>query len=435
MKKFGLMAAVIFVVVLGAAGFVYTRAVTKSVDASCNGILYDNMESAALQITASNEQAIGIGRTMRSSRLVNAYFQDPKNSQLAQLAQAELEGYQKASSTIHLVYWINDVDKIFHSTSAAPYSVDPSLPENSWYNLTLKQTKDYNFNINYNANLKSADLWINLPVFDDNGKPIGMLGLGAGISQLMNDIAKHLDQGVTMYYFNPGGIIMSGGGIDMMENKKLVDTLGPMGAEALAKTKLIKQDGTSIEYFQDGMSSVSVNYVEALGWYSMAIMRRSPAMYFGSIVSILFFVMLALIVVTFVAFFVMIRGIVMRMKRMGYSLKEISASGDLTKRITVNVDDEIGTLGKIFNTTFETMSQLVSLIKSAAVKIQSQSEVLDTGASEASGASTEIKTDIAAIEERMTSQSASVTRWEKRRSGKRLSSGFAKAKVSRFLKA
>ena len=74
---------------------------------------------------------------------------NPPDPELEALARNELYEYQEHFE-LKVVFWDNDVDKMFYSTGNGPYIIDPDDSESYWYNLTLYRTERYNFNINYN---------------------------------------------------------------------------------------------------------------------------------------------------------------------------------------------------------------------------------------------------------------------------------------------
>lgn len=54
--------------------------------------------------------------------------------------------------------------------------------------MTLLETEVYNFNINYNPTLKQTNLWGNAVVSDDAGKPIGILGTGIPLTDMIQEM-------------------------------------------------------------------------------------------------------------------------------------------------------------------------------------------------------------------------------------------------------
>ncbi|MDR3299478.1 MAG: methyl-accepting chemotaxis protein, partial [Candidatus Accumulibacter sp.] len=120
-------------------------------------------ESMLLRLAMEVNSELALVSRMADSRLIRRYLLDPDNRDLRNAALDEFADYRKSFKN-NIVFWINDIDKLFHYNDSS-YILDPSRPENYWYNLTLHQTEKYNFNVNYNPDLQQANLWINAPVF------------------------------------------------------------------------------------------------------------------------------------------------------------------------------------------------------------------------------------------------------------------------------
>lgn len=83
---------------------------------------------------------ISLALKWADSSITRAFFLDPTNSTLKQLAFDEFKGYRKAFSA-NSNFWTNDVDKIFYSNDEYSYVVDPENPADYWYKMTLYETE------------------------------------------------------------------------------------------------------------------------------------------------------------------------------------------------------------------------------------------------------------------------------------------------------
>ena len=149
--------------------------------------------------TSMNEQLTLVLQLLRMPA-VKDYLKDPADEELKAAAFKDLEVF-KESFKSKSVFWVSDVDKMFWSDMQPSYVVNPSDPNDYWYNMTMYQTDVYNFNINYNPQLKQTNLWVNA-VVKENGKSIGMLGTGIPLTDMINEMYDGLDPAVTMYLFN-----------------------------------------------------------------------------------------------------------------------------------------------------------------------------------------------------------------------------------------
>jgi methyl-accepting chemotaxis protein len=91
-------------------------------------------------------------------------------------------------------------------------------------------------------------------------------------------------------------------------------------------------------------------------------------------------------------------------------LKEIAqGEGDLTKRLKVSSNDEIGDMAKYFNDTLDKIKNMVAVIKQEASSLGSIGNDLASNMTETAAAINEITANIQSIKGRVINQSASVT--------------------------
>jgi signal transduction histidine kinase/CheY-like chemotaxis protein len=187
------------------------------------------------------------------------------------LAHIEFAIYQEHFND-KMVFWVNDVDKIFYSAGTALYIVNPDDLETYWYNLTLYETEKFNFNINYNPDLDQINLWVNVPVFVDEDagkKPLGLLGIGINLTDFSNFVAssyREFDENITPYMFNKYNEITSAVDYELVQNKiRLDELLGETGKE-LIKAAHALSEGERRSFIYDKKIYL-VNSIPAMEWY------------------------------------------------------------------------------------------------------------------------------------------------------------------------
>ena len=105
-----------------------------------------------------------------------------------------------------------------------------------------------------------------------------------------------------------------------------------------------------------------------------------------------------------------LRRIFSPLQKINGLLKEISlGEGDLTKRIHLNSENEIGGLVTYFNMTLDKIKKLVSVIKTEAAYLQSTGNDLASDMQQTAGAVHQITATIQSIMQKTTNQSASVS--------------------------
>jgi methyl-accepting chemotaxis protein len=103
-------------------------------------------------------------------------------------------------------------------------------------------------------------------------------------------------------------------------------------------------------------------------------------------------------------------SIVSRIVVVGLRMKDIAqGEGDLTSRITINANDEIGEMGGYFNQTMEKIQNLVKAIKNQTVTLSDIGAELASNMTETAAAINEFTSNIQSLKGRVVNQAASVT--------------------------
>ena len=301
------------------------------------------VEVEKLKLEAYVNSEIAIVRKMATSPLIQQYFLNPDDEELARIALEDIEGYRRTFVSNSL-FWVNDKDKKFYIDGEYAYTAAPDDPEQYWYNMTLYETKTYNFNINYNPNLNLTKLWINAPVFDEEHNAIGMLGTGMDLMRY-NEAAE-------LYFFNAGGEITVARDVDLVANKITLDAkLGQTGSEILDRVKRLK-DGEII-YFEtyDGKGVAAFSRIPALDWNIAAIHLFTIKDTLQVGMTFLFGVMMAVIFSIFVVLNIFAHILLEPLNRLVRTLSQISVEWDLVPQDEVDKKDEVETLGEFLNMT------------------------------------------------------------------------------------
>jgi signal transduction histidine kinase/CheY-like chemotaxis protein len=251
-----------------------------------------------LQLESSVKGKIALATKMAESPLIVQFFADPANPEVKAMALREIDAYRKAFKGSK-IFWVNDIDKIFYMDGAAPYVVDPGHPANYWYNMTLYETETYNFNINYNPDLNVTNLWVNAPVFDQEGMPIGMMGTGVDITEFIDDLYREHDDRASFYLFNSAGEITGAKNVKLVVGKEHIANEPVMVHDILAVAKELRPGETRTFNLPHGKAAVST--VPVLEWYSVAILPDSIDDYMN-LVTAIFIVMLAIMALMTIIF-------------------------------------------------------------------------------------------------------------------------------------
>jgi len=264
--------------------------------------LMQDVETELLRFETSVNVEIAVVLKMAGSPLIRRYFANPDNIELKELALEEIEAYRRTFSS-KSVFYANDKDKLFYTDDIEPYLLDPENPENYWWNMTLYETDSFNFNINYNSHLGVINLWINAPVFDNDGKPVGMLGTGMNLSYYIESIYRNFPNAANMYFFNSAGEITGARDIDLIANKILIkDHLGQTGSKILAMKENIEAGGIKGFHTIDMRGVAVLGKIQALDWYLIAYKHFSIWYSLRTGITVLFIIMIMVIFAIIVVF-------------------------------------------------------------------------------------------------------------------------------------
>jgi methyl-accepting chemotaxis protein len=409
-SKFFVFSLVFFLFILAGGGAAFFFSMHQLVRSNAAQELTRLLEIKRIPLESSVNAEIAIALKMADSPLLKQYFLRPEDQGLEGLAQEEIAGYRRAFAG-NTVFWVNDVDKRFYSDEAYGYTVNPDDPADYWYNMTLHETEVFNFNINYNDNLKKTMLWINAPVFENvNGsrRSIGIVGTGIDLTDFINSIYQGFDtNAISLYLFNDSGEITGAEDSSLLVNKEpVVNYLGGNGSVIVEAAKTLNE--TEIRTFNDGQGETALIRVPRLNWYMTAFLPFNFSMYFNSTMTGIFFAMLAVILLVFIISNIFIGSILKPLKYTMKVLEDISTNWDLTRRLDIKNGDEIGDLAGFFNTTFEKIRELITVIKQRMVSLSGTGSELASNMLGTSAAINQITTNIHNMKGQIINQSIAV---------------------------
>jgi len=338
MRKFIIFSTVLFLIILVVGSTAFIFSMQQIIRANKSGELSQLLEIERLKLEVSVNSEIAIALKMADSPLIKRYFSNPADPALERMAFEEMAAYRKAFAS-NSIFWINDTDKIFYADDHAVYKLDPANPDNYWYLMTLNETDVYNFNINYNPDLNITNLWINAPVYNDNHKPIGIVGSGIEISTFINTIYRSYTGKADIYFFNAAGEITGARDVDPVASKRNIDeTLGSAnGVSILANAKNLSPGETMT--LDSSMGRIALGMLPLLEWYSVAVLPDSIDDY-NSAMMVLFLVMLMVLALVFIIFNIFIADLLKPLRR---SMEEAESASRAKTAFLANMSHEIRT--------------------------------------------------------------------------------------------
>jgi methyl-accepting chemotaxis protein len=222
------------------------------------------IETRNLQFTASFDSQISLALNMAESPLIRDHLKNPGDAELARLAFREFSA-NRISFSGNNIFWISDVDKRYYFNDKYSYTLDPEDPENVWYAPTLNQKDRFSFNVNFDIGIERTLCWINVPVYDDNKTPIGIVGTGIDLTDYINILFTGLGDDVTLLLFNSLGEITGAEDISYMERKILISDAWEDGQQVFFEAQS-SQEGAS-KIFEINNYAYAVSKIPRLNWY------------------------------------------------------------------------------------------------------------------------------------------------------------------------
>jgi len=350
-RKFIIFSAVLFLLIFVIGGIAFIILMNQILQKNAGHELTQTIEIERIKLEASVNREIAFTLKMAGSPVIVQYFLNPTNSEMKNLAFKEMEGY-RAILAPSSVFWVIDADKKFYLNNEDAYTVDPDNPEYYWYKMTMYETEKYNVNIDYDPSLKITNLWINAPVFDNNRKPIGILGTGANLSDFVNALYKDYRETAEMYLFNDAGEITGANNVSLVENKvNITEELDQTGREILAETKGLATG--EIKYFRtkNNKQTIAVGSIPSLNWHITAVRTFSIQDSLQTGMTALFGLIMMVIFSVFVVFNIFIFRMLEPLNRMVKIVNQTLSELEFKSNEKNHDTNEIDTLGEFFNMT------------------------------------------------------------------------------------
>ncbi|MDR0487325.1 MAG: diguanylate cyclase [Treponema sp.] len=313
--------------------------------------LMQSVEIERLKLEAYVNSEIAIVLKMASSPLILQHFLKPDDEAVKKTAFEDIEGYRRIFASRSL-FWVKDTDKELWLNSEYAYTVDPDDPGQYWYYMTMFETENYNFNINYNPDLGTTNLWINAPVFDSGRKPVGIMGTGVNLSVFINAIYQRYNGKAELFFFNAAGEITGAKNIGLVTDKvNIVKELGQTGGEIFTESKHIKIGETKSFEIKDRRGIASIGSIPALGWHIVIIRYFNSADSLQTGMTVLFGTMTAVILSIIVIFNVFIFRMLEPLNRMTKTIIQTLSDWELHPQADTHQKGEIETLGEFFHLT------------------------------------------------------------------------------------
>jgi methyl-accepting chemotaxis protein len=259
-----LFSVLFFCVILAGVGAAFLFAMRRMARDDMLEQLSRIIEAKSLSFSAAFDSQTSLAVSMGESPLIRGHLKNPGNTELARLAFAEFAANRKLFSGNN-IFWISDIDKRYYFNGKYSYTLDPDDPENVWYTPTLNQKERFSFNVNFDIGIERTLCWINVPVYDDNRTPVGIIGTGIDLTDYIDILFFGLGDDVTMLLFNSLGEITGSKDISYMERRMLISDVWESGEQVFFEAQSAKDGATKI--FIINNHAYAVSKIPRLNWY------------------------------------------------------------------------------------------------------------------------------------------------------------------------
>nr|WP_010169421.1 methyl-accepting chemotaxis protein [Bacillus coahuilensis] len=224
----------------------------------------------------------------------------------------------------------------------------------------------------------------------DNGNVKGVVAVDISLSKLASGISE-LDMGYDGYPF-----MLSEEGVALIHPSKVGENLSDL--QVIATILKSEEKSGQEKYTLDGTNKLMVyekvpftNWVVGAAYDESALKAMAQ-----SIINNIFLIAIIVLVISAAGAVFLARSIV---KPIDILKKEVNnvASGDLTGHVNIRSKDELGTLGKDFNTMTDKMRELLQLVQQSVLNVKTSSENLSAISEETNAISEEVQGAIAEI--------------------------------------
>ena len=278
------------------------------------------------------------------------------------------ESFINEYSEVKNVY-VGYKDKAFHIYPAVELPADYDPTGRPWYTDAVAKdgliwTAPY-----VDAIEGSVVISAGAPVTGPTGNLEGVLALDLDISQI-SELANNVHVGKYGYIIliGPDGIPFTHPDPELINQPISIDGL---------RTFVETNSSGQYEYERDGVNRVAfLTNVDSLGWKILAVVdEREIAESTNKLLLTIVIIATVLLALAIVAAVIFSNTIIKNVKNMSDTLSIVS-KGDLTKRIQVKTNDEIGRLGNDLNFMIDNISGLVGNVNDATKNVLTSANYL-----------------------------------------------------------
>ena len=329
------------------------------------------------RIKAPLQKEVLMARRLSESEALRAWMKNEKDASLKAAAFRELEGFRSYfydgsySLIVHQTgdYYYNNRMGDYDGKELI-YSVNAHQPDDAWYFQEMKMDMAYLLHVGKDTHLNTTKLWVDVPIFDGQHKPLGMVRAGIPIGDFIDAFIGDREQGITNIIINADGVIEAHPDVSLIDTNTY-STSTPARftffnlmnseedrAEFQAALDALKMVPTQVQILplvlQGETRLVGVAYMPDLGWFNITVMDI-PTLLSGFSLTPILIVLFCVLVFSLLAVAAVLQYFVLsRLTYFDKAARSVS-SGRYDIQLKTVVNDELGRLALGFNQMAKTI--------------------------------------------------------------------------------
>lgn len=326
------------------------------------------LNNVAYGVSQQIQHAIITSKGMANNTLISAQALDQDHSS----SLVEYLHHIKTKNQAITAFYLDGKDKGFYTENGFIRNFSANAASDQWYYQFINSGKDYVLAIDIDEQNKSPTLFINYRAKGENS----VAGIGLGLPQL-SDFITQFKVGVNGYVLlaDATGKVM----LQPQGQSAKGDNINTLFAGA--QSQLLNNTGVNIVELEQQALIVASKYIPELDWYALVVLPSDEV--YGSInQAIISLVLISLVVaLALIAAGLWLAITVARPIEEASNMLGDIASGDadLTKKLVVHSEDEVGKLSTSFNQFTAQLQEIVAGVVQNAKQINTISSQLSTG--------------------------------------------------------
>ncbi|MFN3581466.1 MAG: biofilm regulation protein phosphatase SiaA [Pseudomonas sp.] len=324
------------------------------------------------KIRAPISRELALSLRLADSEVTRQWLLDEDDPLKRQLFFREAEGYRgdfrdKAyfiGSVASQTYYFNSSQEDLSQNPR--YYLDPQKDADRWFFSTLRDTETFNINVDFNPELDTTKVWLNILVKDNDGQTIGLAGSGLDLSSFIRDFIITDDIGISPMIFDLNGAIQAHQNPELIALNSGADGSSERGSslfDLLADEEQVTQVQSALELAlaeQDSVSTLrvtldgkpqllAVTHIPELGWYvANGVDLNTAQVMDNRWLTPILMALAGLILILIILFALAIERLLLSPLRQLKHSAQAMAAGRYDAPMPSRRDDEIGELSSAF---------------------------------------------------------------------------------------